>query len=71
MCDIANSINEEHYMNLERFELLKSPLSSTKITEIAQSITDEKYTIKWNQTMIHIPYFIGLKVWQYITKNCF
>lgn len=71
ICDVSNSINEEHYMNLERFELLKSPLSSSKITEIAQSITDEKYTIKWNQTMIHIPYFIGLKVWQYITKNCF
>ncbi|UZN01403.1 hypothetical protein ACE1MS_22775 (plasmid) [Lysinibacillus sp. fkY74-1] len=71
ICDVSNSINEEHYMKLERFELLKSPLSSSKITEIAQSITDEKYTIKWNQTMIHIPYFIGLKVWQYITKNCF
>lgn len=57
-------------MNLERFEILEKPLSSKNITEIARLVTDKNYTIKWNQTMIHIPYFIGLKIWQYITKYC-
>lgn len=68
--DIGNSPVEEHYMHLERFELLEIPLASTEITDIAKSITDDQYTIKWNQTMIHLPYFIGLKVWQHITKRC-
>lgn len=68
--DIGNNPEEEHYMHLERFELLEIPLNPTEITDIAKSITDDQYTIKWNQTMIHMPYFIGLRVWQYITKNC-
>lgn len=41
-------IYKEHYMHLDRFELLEIPLSPTKITEIAKSVTDADYTIKWN-----------------------
>lgn len=68
--DVGNDLDEEHYMHLERFELLEIPLTPPEITDIAKSITDDRYTIKWNQTMIHLPYFIGLKVWQDITKRC-
>ncbi len=68
LSDIDNHVDEEHYMHLERFETLEIPLPSVKVTELAKSITDDKYTIKYNQTMIHLPYFIGLRVWQHITK---
>ncbi|XAU92587.1 hypothetical protein NSS91_16915 [Caldifermentibacillus hisashii] len=68
--DVGQNVEEEHYMHLDRFERLEEALPSKKITEIAQSVTDPNYSIKWNQTMIHIPHFIGLKVWQYITKHC-
>ncbi|CAM3287017.1 hypothetical protein FITA111629_14720 [Filibacter tadaridae] len=68
--DIGNHVDMEHYMHLERFETLEASLPSAKITEIAKAMTDEDYTIKFNQTMIHLPYFIGLKVWQHITKYC-
>ncbi len=68
--DVDGDPDEEHYMHLNRFEELKVPLSPSKITEIAQSVTDANYNIRWNQTMIHIPYFIGLKIWQFITRNC-
>lgn len=68
--DLENCVAGEHYMHLERFEKLKIPVHSTDITKIAKSITDNDYTIKYNQTMIHLPYFIGLKVWQHITKEC-
>ncbi|MED4885135.1 hypothetical protein [Bacillus smithii] len=67
--DADGNPDEEHYMHLDHFEELKVPLPSSKITEIAQSVTDANYNIKWNQTMIHIPYFIGLKIWQFITRN--
>ncbi|WP_420768642.1 hypothetical protein ACNR9V_01635 [Parageobacillus thermoglucosidasius] len=68
--DADGNPDEEHYMHLDRFEELEVPLPPSKITEIAQSVTDANYNIKWNQTMIHIPYFIGLKIWQFITRNC-
>lgn len=68
--DINSSIDEEHYMNLDRFEQLIHPLTSAEITDIAKDNTDADYSIKWNQTMIHIPHFIGLKIWQHITKHC-
>lgn len=70
VADIGAEIEEEHYMHLDRFEILENPLAPSKITEIAQAATDCKYVVKWNQTMIHLPNFIGLKVWQYITKDC-
>ena len=67
--DVGNSDDQEHYMPLDRFQLLNTPLTSAKITEIAQINTDNQYTIKWNQTMVHIPHFIGIKLWQHITKH--
>ncbi|PIC70814.1 hypothetical protein CSV77_05750 [Sporosarcina sp. P16b] len=70
VADIGTQTDEEHYMHLERFEILEHPLAPSKITEIAQTATDSKYILKWNQTMIHLPNFLGLKVWQYITKHC-
>lgn len=68
--DVGPDLEEEHYMHLDRFELLETPVASAKITEISQAVTDANYSIKWNQTMIHIPHFIGLKIWQYITRKC-
>lgn len=70
VADIGTEEKEEHYMHLDRFEILARPLPPSKITEIAQTATDPKYVLKWNQTMIHLPHFIGLKVWQDITKDC-
>lgn len=43
--DIDQNIEEEHYMHLERFEIA---LSSKRITEIAQLVTDPNYLIKRN-----------------------
>jgi hypothetical protein len=58
-------------MHLDRFEELEVPLPPSKITEIAQSVTDANYNIKWNQTMIHIPIFYRFKNMAiYITRNC-
>ena len=59
----------EHYMNLDRFEKLKMPLESSKIVDLAREVTDEDFKIKWNQTMIHLPNFIGIHIWQSITHN--
>lgn len=68
LSDIGNEMDEEHYMHLNRFEVLERALSAADITSIVQNETDPKYKIMWNQTMIHIPYFLGIKIWQYITK---
>lgn len=67
--DIGDEENAEHYMYLNRFEELDEPLSSADITDLAQTVTDDQYKITWNRTMIHLPYFIGLEIWQHITKN--
>lgn len=66
-----SGIYVEHYMHLDRFELLNTPLPPGRITEIAKALTDDQYTIRWNQTMIHMPYFIGLKIWQCMSNECF
>jgi len=68
--DVGNHVDGEHYMHLDRFEILETSLPSLKLSEIAKSLTDNDYSIKYNQTMIHLPYIIGLKVWQHITKEC-
>lgn len=67
----VDGVYKEHYMHLNRFELLNTPLPSKKISDIAKSLTDEDYNIRWNQTMIHMPYFIGLEIWQLMTNECF
>ncbi|WP_419872916.1 hypothetical protein [Candidatus Pristimantibacillus sp. PTI5] len=70
VADYKGEHNEEHYMHLNRFEKLKTPLRADKITEILSEAAEDRYKIQWNQTMILVAYSLGLKVWQYITKNC-
>ncbi|SCZ05901.1 hypothetical protein SAMN05720606_11849 [Paenibacillus polysaccharolyticus] len=69
--DYIGKENEEHYMYLNRFEKLSTPLTADKITNILTEATIDKteYKIQWNQTMILIAYSLGLKVWQVITKK--
>lgn len=57
--------DEEHYMNLDRFQLLKKPLEPSKITEIVG------HKLMYNQTVISLPHMFGISLWQYITRNCF
>ncbi|URZ16623.1 hypothetical protein [Clostridium felsineum] len=62
--DYNESINEEHYMELDRFQILEQPLPAAQITKLVG------HDIKYNQTVISLAYKFGLQVWQYITKNC-
>lgn len=62
--DYKDGVNEEHYMNLDRFQRLSTPLPASKITELVG------HDIKYNQTVISLAYKFGLNVWQYITQNC-
>lgn len=64
-----NEENEEHYMHLNRFQELKTPLGPSEITNILSEAAGDKYKIQWNQTMILVAYSLGIKVWQQITKN--
>lgn len=68
--DYEGKSDEEHYMYLNRFEQLDTALEAANIKEILSKAANENYDIKWNQTMIQIPYHLGLKVWQHITKHC-
>ena len=61
--DYEGNLDEEHYMNLDRFQLLKIPLKPSKITEIVE------LTLRYNQTLITLPHRFGISLWQYITKN--
>ncbi len=67
----ANGRFLEHYMHLNRFEKLDIPFPPNEISKVAKSLTDDDYIIKWNQTMIHLPHFIGLALWQRMTNECF
>ena len=67
--EIGGDQGDEHYMHLNRFEKLAIPLPASKTTELARSVTDSEYSIKWFQTMNRMPEFIGLPIWQYITRN--
>lgn len=62
--DYKGESNEEHYMNLDRFQTLVTPLPASKITELVG------HEIKYNQTVISLAYKFGLNVWQYITQKC-
>lgn len=62
--DCNGDIDEEHYMELNRFQILEKPLSASKITELVG------HDIKYNQTVISLAHRFGLTVWQHITKNC-
>jgi hypothetical protein len=62
--------DNEHYMHLNRFQVLETPLKSSEITELVKGITDENYKVFWNQTMIHIPGFVGEHIWRHTSRNC-
>jgi hypothetical protein len=57
-------------MNLNRFELLNSPLPDRGVTAIIRDIAGGNFDIQWNQTMILLAAHFGRKVWQHIIKNC-
>ncbi|BAU29735.1 hypothetical protein DFP93_106111 [Aneurinibacillus soli] len=62
--DYRGDVDEEHYMNLEKFQYLRNPLLASKVSEIVG------YSVVWGQTMVSMNEETGLKVWQYITRNC-
>lgn len=62
--DYEGNIDEEQYMNLDRFQVLNKPLKSSEMTDIVG------YAIKLNQTVVTLPHRFGIKIWQHITKNC-
>ncbi len=64
IADWEDNIDEEHYMNLNRFEMLKYSLTASKITEIVG------HEIIYHQTIISLTNTEGIKLWQHITKNC-
>jgi hypothetical protein len=56
-------INEEYYMNLNRFESLRNPVPSADINEIVGN------HVVLAPTMVQMNYDRGLKIWQAITKK--
>ncbi|CAM3869931.1 hypothetical protein [Mesobacillus thioparans] len=68
--DYEGNENEEHFMYLNRFELLKRPLKAAEVTSIIRETAGNDFDIKWNQTMILVAHQFGTKVWQHITKYC-
>lgn len=71
--EVANLNNDEeaeHYMKLSHFEELITPLKADKLTSIVRGVAGNDFKFQWNQTMILVAYPFGIKVWQYISKNC-
>ncbi|AKL96151.1 hypothetical protein CACET_c27060 [Clostridium aceticum] len=62
--DYRGEIDEEHYMELDRFQILSTPLEASEITKIVQ------HRLQYNQTVISLAHKFGIQVWQFITKNC-
>ena len=56
--------NEEHYMELDRFQVLKAPLTAATMKKIIG------YDIKLTDTVASLADKFGLEIWRYITKNC-
>lgn len=63
--DYENHEDEEFHMNLDRFEIMKTAVTASKVKEI---IGVDKLLL--NITVVSLPYRFGIKVWQYMTKNC-
>lgn len=55
--------DEEHYMHLNRFELINPAVESSTINKETDSV------IVLNRTVIEVPYDKALKLWQYMTKK--
>ncbi|PFO04685.1 hypothetical protein COJ85_11680 [Bacillus sp. AFS076308] len=65
MADYQGTVDAECYMNLDRFERLRIPLSAAKIKEVSG------IEVVFGATgFTFANYENGLKVWQYISKNC-
>lgn len=64
VADYEGNLDEEHYMNLDRFQVLSVPLEPSKIKELVD------LKLIFNQTLITLPHSFGIVLWQYITKNC-
>jgi hypothetical protein len=62
--DYEGDTDEEHYMNLNRFKILVTPLQASEITRLVG------HEIKYNQTVISLTHRDGIDLWQNITKNC-
>ncbi|MDN4616822.1 hypothetical protein QCD85_01845 [Paenibacillus sp. PsM32] len=66
---------EEHYMYLDRFEVLQIPLKADKIKNLLTEATISKngsskeYKIQWNQTMILLSFALGMVLWQEMTHK--
>jgi hypothetical protein len=63
--DYQGYLDAECYMNLDRFERLKNPMTAAKIKETSGIDVVFGVTV-----FTFANYENGLKVWQYITKNC-
>ncbi|MEA5025892.1 hypothetical protein SDC9_45762 [bioreactor metagenome] len=62
--DYQGETDEEHYMNLDRFQVLTKPLQPSEISRIVG------HKIMFNQTVVTLPHLFGIKLWQHITKHC-
>lgn len=62
--DYQGKMDEEHYMELDRFKTLSTYLKPNDICTILNK------NIVFAQTQISLDSKDGLKLWQYITKNC-
>jgi hypothetical protein len=62
--DFEGNIDEEYYMELDRFKKLRVPLKASMISNILNR------NVVLNQTQKRFEHDEGLKIWQYITKNC-
>lgn len=63
--DYEGNVDEEHYMNLDRFEVLnKKPLEPSRIIQLVGQ------KMRFNQMVVSLPHRLGIILWQYITKNC-
>jgi hypothetical protein len=56
--------SEEHYMNLDRFQIISKPLEASMITKVIE------HKIMFNQTIISLPHRFGISLWQYVTQYC-
>jgi len=62
--NVNSEVNEEYYIELDEFAILKTPLKSDEI----KKITGVNY--RFMSTMFGIGQENGNKVWNYISKNC-
>lgn len=62
--DFNGDVDEEYYMELDRFKNLKLPLKASEISRILNR------NVVLNQTQKKLEYDDGIKIWRYITKNC-